>query len=80
MHGIDLLIDDGLSNCLEANRRGVTSIWLNNRNHAVKPSRITNQDKFYTAKNWTQIEKIIQKLILKANAKSSSEVEQEKDA
>ncbi len=71
----DVIIDDTLKNCTNANRLGINSIWLQNKFNekyaCLKPNGV------FTTKTWFNINKIVQKINL-SKQKPSSEKEIEK--
>lgn len=63
-HGIGLLIDDGMRNCLKATEAGVSSIHLDHKGKYNTESELfVKNKKLYNAKNWQGVYKIANKLI-----------------
>ncbi|MBQ8424942.1 MAG: hypothetical protein IJX17_02840 [Clostridia bacterium] len=72
-HGIDVLIDDGLKNCVTTNSLGISTIHLNpSKNFNMEKAGVKNPDKFYTAKGWAEVENKVKLIENSSKGKSTS--------
>jgi len=76
-HGIDVLIDDGLKNCVSTNSLGISTIHLNpSKKFSKENAGVKNPDKFYVANGWKEVENQIRNIEKSQNNKDLEELEE----